>query len=331
MAWVSCELCGTVGHSIAECKFASIDEPSFVDFDEAGRLLLQRLEKANSVGTKALPSQFNETGQRLLERLGRLKGPQAATEYAGHTAEGKNEAAQDNTAEAAMATKKEGDSAACTRRKGCPCVLCDSGYVALSKVWQVPGHWALNLIWKPEHGNGEVYVGGLQAASNAQLLRTYGITHVVNCMNRPSLNDKPGIAYYDFPIERYDSYRKALWEPVANTSKANMLVKNAATACLFFEPVMSFIQSAYEGGGKVLIHCFAGAHRAGTTGVAFLMHMEKLNADDAIATAQCLRPVIDPKSYDQLYLLLLWLQEGLFGGVTDEMIRAALGENRSLE
>ena len=35
-----------------------------------------------------------------------------------------------------------------------------------------------------------------------------------------------------------------------------------------------------------------GMCRAGSTGVAFLMYMEQLGADDAVAVAQCLRPAI---------------------------------------
>ena len=59
----------------------------------------------------------------------------------------------------------------------------------------------------------------------------------------------------------------------------------------------------------MLIHCFAGAHRAGTTGVAWLMHAERLSAADALRVAQRCRPIIDPKSYAELYSLLLMLQQ----------------------
>ena len=63
----------------------------------------------------------------------------------------------------------------------------------------------------------------------------------------------------------------------------------------FFAPALSFIRAAADAGAGVLIHCFAGAHRAGTTGVAFLMEAEGLSAADATAAAQRLRPVIDPQ------------------------------------
>lgn len=47
-------------------------------------------------------------------------------------------------------------------------------------------------------------------------------------------------------------------------------------------------------GGSVLIHCLAGAHRAGTTGVAWLMYANGLSADDAILLAKSKRKQINP-------------------------------------
>ena len=46
--------------------------------------------------------------------------------------------------------------------------------------------------------------------------------------------------------------------------------------------------------GAVLVHCLAGAHRAGTTGCLLLMHKGGLGASDAIMAAKRLRPIINP-------------------------------------
>ena len=63
----------------------------------------------------------------------------------------------------------------------------------------------------------------------------------------------------------------------------------------FSEPMFQFIEKAISTGkGSVLVHCLAGAHRAGTTGCACLMHFAALNHKEAIATAKRLRPIIDP-------------------------------------
>jgi len=41
---------------------------------------------------------------------------------------------------------------------------------------------ALNLVWRPDEGGGEVYVGGQAAATDPELLETHNISHIVNCM-----------------------------------------------------------------------------------------------------------------------------------------------------
>jgi protein-tyrosine phosphatase len=73
----------------------------------------------------------------------------------------------------------------------------------------------------------------------------------------------------------------------------------------FFVPVFDFIETATSQGKSVLIHCLAGAHRAGTTGIAFLMHIADLSQADATKAAQQLRPIVDPiYSFKDLLALL---------------------------
>lgn len=62
----------------------------------------------------------------------------------------------------------------------------------------------------------------------------------------------------------------------------------------FTRPLFEFIDSAISRGENVLVHCLAGAHRAGTTGVACLIHYAKLPANEAIIIAKRCRPIIDP-------------------------------------
>ena len=57
---------------------------------------------------------------------------------------------------------------------------------------------------------------------------------------------------------------------------------------------MDYIHECRASGGKVLVHCLAGAHRAGTTGCLLLMKYGNLPHAEAVATAKKLRPVIDP-------------------------------------
>lgn len=43
-----------------------------------------------------------------------------------------------------------------------------------------------------------------------------------------------------------------------------------------------------------MVHCLAGAHRAGTTGCACLIFFGNMDVSTAISTAKKLRPIIDP-------------------------------------
>jgi hypothetical protein len=51
----------------------------------------------------------------------------------------------------------------------------------------------------------------------------------------------------------------------------------------FVNPLFDFIDAALAAGGSVLIHCLAGAHRAGTTGITCLMHYTGLDPSGACA------------------------------------------------
>ena len=62
----------------------------------------------------------------------------------------------------------------------------------------------------------------------------------------------------------------------------------------FVQPLFDFIDEAWRKKSSVLVHCLAGAHRAGTTGTLCLMHYCNLKPSMAIKTAKACRPVIDP-------------------------------------
>ena len=88
----------------------------------------------------------------------------------------------------------------------------------------------------------------------------------------------------------------------------NSASSNSSAA--FVDPLFAFIDSALSKGNSVLVHCLAGAHRAGTTGCLCLMHYAgesqshcfagfgltrpDMDASTAVAAAKKLRPVIDP-------------------------------------
>ena len=62
----------------------------------------------------------------------------------------------------------------------------------------------------------------------------------------------------------------------------------------FFYPFLNFVEKELEAGNSVLIHCLAGAHRAGTSGVAWLMYKKRITPKDATDLAKTYRAKIDP-------------------------------------
>lgn len=136
-------------------------------------------------------------------------------------------------------------------------------------------------IFKHPTGKGIIYVGNQTAAENLSFLKSLNITHVVNCTygqsKIPNFHEKH-LKYYTFAISN--------WQSFVNSTNASLLV--------FIDPMFKFIDEAIERGENVLVHCLAGAHRAGTTGCACLMHYASMDVPTAISTAKSLRPIIDP-------------------------------------
>ena len=120
-------------------------------------------------------------------------------------------------------------------------------------------------------------VGNQQAAQNAALLHREGITHVVNCTDSMPFFHEREFTYYRFNV--------TFWSMAGNSNE--QLTK-------FLQPMYDFVDSCVAKGESVMVHCLAGAHRAGTTGCILLMYKAGLSAMAAIAAAKRLRPVIDP-------------------------------------
>jgi len=58
--------------------------------------------------------------------------------------------------------------------------------------------------------------------------------------------------------------------------------------------MLEFINDVINRGESVLVHCLAGAHRAGTTGIICLMHFQGISMADAVPLAKSRRPIIEP-------------------------------------
>ena len=145
------------------------------------------------------------------------------------------------------------------------------------------GDWnALDSIFRNSETGGTIYVGNQSAAQNLSVLRSHNITHVVNCTHGPSK-----IANYHAGTLTYFEFAISNWHNCISGSDPDVLFA-------FVNPLFAFIDSALANGTSVLVHCLAGAHRAGTTGCLCLMHYANMDVSTAIASAKRLRPVIDP-------------------------------------
>ena len=58
----------------------------------------------------------------------------------------------------------------------------------------------------------------------------------------------------------------------------------------FLKPFFDFVDKAVDSGGSVLVHCVAGAHRAGTAGCLLLMHYHQLAAKVRVDTVMPMPP-----------------------------------------
>mmetsp|Transcript_23966 Transcript_23966/g.24207 ORF Transcript_23966/g.24207 Transcript_23966/m.24207 type:complete len:257 (+) Transcript_23966:67-837(+) len=155
----------------------------------------------------------------------------------------------------------------------------------LDKSLQGGRHWnALDPIWKHPTTGGTIYVGNQSAAENLKMLQSKGITHVVNCTAGQASSQIPNyhertLRYYRFPISYWSNYVRP---------------NDDASVQAFLNPVFEFIDSATNNGDSVLVHCLAGAHRAGTTGILCLMNYADLDPTSATRLAKQCRAVIDP-------------------------------------
>eukprot|EP00755_Sulcionema_specki_P005747 Sspe_Gene.33626::Locus_16395_Transcript_1_1_Confidence_1.000_Length_988::g.33626::m.33626 len=142
-----------------------------------------------------------------------------------------------------------------------------------------------DVIWKHPITSGSVYVGNEEAARVLDSLEEHRITHIVNCQGPTSVNHHESagnIKYLRFPIALCPYMR----HPPSPPTHEEILA--------YFQPYFDFVDKAISEGGNVLVHCLAGAHRAGTAGVAFIMHTLSMNARDATRYVQGIRSVVQP-------------------------------------
>ena len=111
-----------------------------------------------------------------------------------------------------------------------------------------------DAVYRSPKGGGIIYVGNERTAKNKQILRKLGVTRIINCTHGSSQ-----LPNYHQPSTEfiYLNFQICYWEEETK-GEDDKLIK-------FFNNVFNFIDVAITGGKNVLIHCLAGAHRAGTS------------------------------------------------------------------
>ena len=142
----------------------------------------------------------------------------------------------------------------------------------------------VNPIYIHPPTNATLFVGNARASQSRETLASIDCTRIVFCQ-------QPGegkMAFAKDPAFKYLAYPIGLWR-----QKLSLSPKPAATL-EYFEPLFRFVEGELAEGNNVMIHCLAGAHRAGTAGVACLMHLADLDRATATTIAQTARPAINP-------------------------------------
>lgn len=140
----------------------------------------------------------------------------------------------------------------------------------------------LDCVYQHPNTGAKVFIGNIDAAKSFNILKANGIRRVINCQDTtaPNFHEKnPEFQYFRFPV--------AWWQRAPNMDTDEGVLR-------FFAPVFSWVDECLASGEHVMIHCLAGAHRAGTTGVATVMHLTKADFRTALVATKRIRPAVDP-------------------------------------
>ena len=154
-----------------------------------------------------------------------------------------------------------------------------------------------NAVYIHPKTRAVLYVGNHVCAANRNMLTEHGVRHIVFCQDSDGkchFEGDPEFTYLRFPISQ--------WYHALGHGHTAVPHKRVLA---YFAPLFDFVDEALAAGHNVLIHCLAGAHRAGTAGIASLMHLCEIDVTTAVAMAKRARPAINPiGSFPRLLQLL---------------------------
>ncbi|KAM6997198.1 uncharacterized protein LKV04_005922 [Tautogolabrus adspersus] len=131
------------------------------------------------------------------------------------------------------------------------------------------GH--VNQVWP------NVYIGNEVAARDIGTLHSLGITHIVNAAHRPPNH---GPCFYVNTGPRFYRDMKVDYYGIEADDAIGFILSP------YFYPTARYIRAALAMGGRVFVHCLMGVSRSSTLVLAFLMIVEGLRLQEAVAAVR---------------------------------------------
>jgi hypothetical protein len=150
-----------------------------------------------------------------------------------------------------------------------------------------------DAVYQHPKTGAKFYIGDETNAKDLETLTRLKIFHIVNCKGSSGENyheKNQKFKYLRFEVSSWYSFKD---------------VKSPEGVLKFFGPVHNFIDKGLSEGHNVMVHCLAGAHRAGTTGVSYVMKACDMNFKDALKVTQQRRGIVNPIGGLQDLLMLL--------------------------
>ena len=122
-----------------------------------------------------------------------------------------------------------------------------------------------------------VFLGGQREASNFNLLKLHGITHIINCAKHLRNSFPDDFSYLNLPI--LDDPTDSIDDHI---DSCNSYLQHR------------FISTALSSSGKVFLHCHQGMSRSASLVIAYLMWRHRLHFSEAFDLTQRKRPVVNP-------------------------------------